>query len=147
MGSSQVISCTAITSTLLDVVFEWEGPEGDSITNDSRVIISQTTSINDTYISDLQFAYLMEEDEGNYTCTVSLMSAMSVSGSDSIQILNLIGNDYMYVYISYVASVDIRNINLLFSYYQGHLIDHFAIQIRTLMQSIFSYIKNRSIFL
>ena len=91
MGSPRVINCTAITSTLLDVVFEWMGPEGDSITSDSRVTISQMTSGNDTYTSNLQFTYLMEGDEGNYVCTVSLMSAMSVSGSDSIQILDLIG--------------------------------------------------------
>ena len=92
MGSPQVITCTAVTPTLLDVVFEWTGPEGNSIINDSRVTISQTTfDNNDTYTSNLQFAYLMEGDEGNYICTVSLMNAMGVNGSDSTQISNLIG--------------------------------------------------------
>ena len=85
------------------VVFEWMRPEGNSITNDSRVTISQTAfNNNDTYTSDLQFAYLMEGDEGDYRCTVSLMSAMSVSGSDSNQILNLIGR---YMSCIYMASV------------------------------------------
>ena len=100
MGSPQVITCTAITSTLLDVVFEWTGPEGNSITNDNRVMISQTTfDNNDTYTSNLQFAYLMEGDEGKYTCTITLMSVMSVSGSDLTQISNLIGryNNVMYI--------------------------------------------------
>ena len=98
MGSPQVITCTAVTSTLLDVVFGWTGPEGNSIINDSRVTISQTAfNSNDTYTSDLQFAYLMEGDEGDYRCTVSFMSATSVSGSNSTQILNLVGT-YAYTY-------------------------------------------------
>jgi len=90
VGSSQVINCTAVTPTLLDVVFDWVGPRGN-ITADSRVTISPITSNGSTYTSNLQFTHLMEGDEGNYTCTVSLFSAMSVTASDYVEILNLTG--------------------------------------------------------
>ena len=97
VGSSQVITCTAVTPTLLDVVFDWVGPRG-TITTDSRVTISPIISNGTTYTSSLQFTHLMEGDEGNYTCTVSLFSAMSVTASDYVEILNLTG---MFMSISY----------------------------------------------
>ena len=87
MGSPQVINCTATTSTLLDVVFNWIGPSGN-IVDDSRVTISPTTSSGDTYTSSLQFDYLMEGDEGTYTCVVSLLSS---NNSDSVNISALTG--------------------------------------------------------
>ena len=87
VGSPQDISCTAITPTLLDVVFNWTGPNG-SIVDDSRVTISQTVVNGDNYTSVLQFAYLMEGDEGNYTCVVSLLS---VNNSGSVEISPLTG--------------------------------------------------------
>jgi len=49
------------------------GPGGESITNDSRVIISPTTSSGNNYTSILQFTYLMEGDEGMYTCNVMIL--------------------------------------------------------------------------
>ena len=88
MGSPQVIYCNAITPTTLDVVFNWTGPEGVPITTDSRLVISPTTSSDDNYTSSLQFTYLMEGDEGMYTCNVSLLN---VSASQSIQIGSLNG--------------------------------------------------------
>ena len=87
VGSSQVINCTAITPTLLDVVFTWIGPSGNII-DDSRVTISQTVANGDNYTSSLQFDYLMEGDEGTYTCVVSLLS---INNSDSVDISALTG--------------------------------------------------------
>ena len=45
--------------------------------NDNRVTVIPTTittddSIGIIYTTVIQFAYLMEEDEGNYTCTVTI---------------------------------------------------------------------------
>ena len=88
VGESQIIYCTAITPTLLDVVIEWLGPEGSSIMNDRRVTISSITVSNGIYTSSLQFDNMMEGDEGNYTCIVSLLN---ISASDSIEILALTG--------------------------------------------------------
>ena len=84
-----------MTPTLLNVVFNWTGPNG-SIVEDSRVTISPTTSSDNTYTSNLQFTYLMEGDEGTYTCIVSLVSAngnvnQSVNNSDSVEISALTG--------------------------------------------------------
>ena len=64
--------------------------------NDSRVTISPINVNNDIYTSSLQFAYMMEEDEGNYTCIVSLLN---ISGSDSIEILALTGMCPTYIIV------------------------------------------------
>ena len=87
VGGFQNISCTAITPTLVEVVFNWTGPNGNIIDN-SRVTISQTVVNGDNYISILQFNYLMEGDEGNYTCVVSLLN---VNNSGSAEISPLTG--------------------------------------------------------
>ena len=51
----------------------WMGPGGDTITNDSRVTINPTTSSGNTYTSSIQFTYLMDGDEGTYTCNVMIL--------------------------------------------------------------------------
>jgi len=89
VGSPQVINCTATTpidnvdiTTYLN--FIWTGPGGGSITNNSRVTISPTTSSGNTYTSNLQFTYLMEGDEGTYTCNVTFVD---VTGSNLSQLV------------------------------------------------------------
>ena len=54
-------------------MISWMGTGGESITNDSRVTISPTTSSGNNYTSSLQFTYLMEGDEGMYTCSVMIL--------------------------------------------------------------------------
>ena len=76
VGSSQVISCTAnvvsgIAASL--VIFSWRGPGGDLIMNNDRMTISPTISDGNSHTSILQFAYIMEGDEGNYTCNVTIL--------------------------------------------------------------------------
>ena len=76
MGSPQVINCTVSTVSGVQsslVMISWMGPGGGSVVNDSRVIISPTTSSSNNYTSSLQFTYLMEEDEGMYTCNVMIL--------------------------------------------------------------------------
>ena len=85
MGSYQVINCTVSTVSGVEsssVIISWMGP-GGVITNDSRVTISPTTSSVNTYTSSLQFTYLMEEDEGTYTCNVTILET---SGSQSVEL-------------------------------------------------------------
>ena len=86
MGSSQVINCTVDTVGGVEsssVMISWMGPGGSSLINDSRVTISQTTSSGNTYTSGLRFMYLMEGDEGTYTCIIMILET---SGSLSVEL-------------------------------------------------------------
>ena len=77
VGSQLDIQCTAeITFSGVEpnsVIFMWLGPERISIMNDSRINISPTDTSNNTYTSTLKFSYLMETDEGAYTCRVMIL--------------------------------------------------------------------------
>jgi len=73
---------------LSSVMISWMGPGGDTIRNDSRVTIIPTISINSDYISTLEFNYLMEGDEGIYTCEVMILET---TASDFITLKNLTG--------------------------------------------------------
>ena len=83
VGSPQVINCTVSTVSGVEfssVIISWGG---GSIMNDSRVTISPTTSSDNNYTSSLQFTYLMEGDEGTYTCNVMILET---SGSKSVEL-------------------------------------------------------------
>ena len=89
VGSPQVINCTVSTvsgAEFSSVMISWMGPGGGSIMNDSRVTISPTTSNGNTYTSSLQFTYLMEGDEGTYTCNVMILKT---SESQSFELQSL----------------------------------------------------------
>ena len=76
VGNPQDIQCTVSTVSgveLSSVMISWMAPGGEFITNDSRVTISPTTSSGNNYTSSLQFTYLMEGDEGMYTCNVMIL--------------------------------------------------------------------------
>ena len=91
VGSPQDIQCIVSTVSgveLSSVMISWMGPGGESITNDSRVIISPTTSSGNNYTSSLQFTYLMEGDEGTYTCNVVILETNASSFTD---VTNLTG--------------------------------------------------------
>ena len=88
VGSRQVINCTMSTVSGVEsssVMISWMGP-GGVITNDSGVTISSTTSSGNNYTSSLQFTYLMEGDEGTYTCNAMIMDT---SGSQSVELQSL----------------------------------------------------------
>ena len=81
VGSPQVINCTVSTVSGVEsssVMISW-----GSIMTDSRVTISLTTSSANTYTSSLQFTYLMEGDEGTYTCNVIILNT---SESQSVEL-------------------------------------------------------------
>ena len=89
VGSPQDIWVTVNTVDgveLSSVMISWMGPGGETITNDSRVTISPTTSSGNTYTSTLQFTYLMEGDEGMYTCNVLILET---SASNFIDVQTL----------------------------------------------------------
>jgi len=91
VGSPQDIQCIVSTVSGVDlssVMINWMGPGGDSITNDSRVTISPITSSGNNYTSILQFTYLMEGDEGMYTCNVMILKT---NESDCFELSNLVG--------------------------------------------------------
>ena len=91
VGSPQEIHCTVSTVSgveLSSVMISWMGPGGDTITNNSRVTISPIISVNNDYISTLEFTYLMEGDEGIYTCDVMILET---EASDYIELNNLTG--------------------------------------------------------
>ena len=82
VGSPQDILCIVSTVSgveLSSVMISWMGPGGESITNDSRVTISPTTSSGNNYTSSLQFTYLMEGDEGTYGCVVMVLDTENLA--------------------------------------------------------------------
>ena len=68
------------------VTISWTAPGGGSIMSDSRVTISPTTSSGNVFTSSLQFTYLMEGDEGNYTCNWMILQS---SGSETVELQSL----------------------------------------------------------
>ena len=87
VGSPQMIQCTVSTVSGVEsssVMISWMGPGGDTITSDSRVTISGTTGL----MSTLNFMYLMEGDEGTYTCNVMILGT---DGSASVALETLAG--------------------------------------------------------
>ena len=89
VGSPQVINCTVSTVSGVEsssVMISWMGPGGGSIISDSRVTIRPTTSSGNNYTSSLQFDYLMEGDNGTYTCNVTILET---SESQSVELESL----------------------------------------------------------
>ena len=86
VGSPQVINCTVSTVSGVDLnslIISWNGPTEDPITADCRVTMRLVSSSSNIYTSSLQFDYLMEGDDGIYTCNVMILEA---SGSDSVEL-------------------------------------------------------------
>ena len=63
------------------LMISWTGPTGVTISNGTRMTISPPTRSGNTYTSSLQFVYLVEGDEGTYTCNVMILQS---SASESI---------------------------------------------------------------
>ena len=102
VGSPQGIQCIVSTVSgveLSSVMISWMGPGGESITNDSRVTISPTTSSGNNYTSSLQFTYLMEGDEGMYTCNVMILES---GASSFINMQTLTSKLHTYVIVHFL---------------------------------------------
>ena len=104
VGSPQDIQCIVSTVSgveLSSVMISWMGPGGESITTDDRVTISPTTSSVNNFTSSLQFTYLMEGDEGMYTCNVMILET---NISYFIYLNNLTGKQISLLCNSYECS-------------------------------------------
>ena len=106
MGSPQVINCTVSTVSGVEsslVMISWMGPGGSITTTNGRVSIrSVTDDGNNMFTSSLQFTYLMEGDEGTYTCNVMILDT---SGSQSVELQSLTGNELKCFTIIIIASI------------------------------------------
>ena len=92
LGVSYEIHCTAYTDEMINpnnATLSWTGPNG-TITNDSRLIITPTISNGTSHASTLQFSYLSESDEGEYSCNL-VMFGTELSGSESFELQNFTG--------------------------------------------------------
>ena len=88
VGSSRVINCTVSTVSGVEsssVMISWMGPGGNIDATNGRVSIgSVTAGGNNMYTRSLQFDYLMEGDEGMYTCNATVLG---VNRSQSVELL------------------------------------------------------------
>ena len=85
VGDPQIFTCMATITMMVRsdlLMFMWIKQGGGVITSDGRVTIQPTTSMNNIYMSVLQFDYLIESDGGIYTCNVTFFN---VSGSNSVE--------------------------------------------------------------
>ena len=86
VGDPQILTCMATITTMVRsdlLMFMWIKQGEGAITSDDRVTIQPTTSVNNIYMSVLQFDYLIESDGGIYTCNVRFLT---VNGSSSVEI-------------------------------------------------------------
>ena len=75
VGEMHELFCVVALSSTIDtaaVQLQW-----DFISNDNRITVLPAAviaddSIGNIYSTVIQFAYLVEEDEGNYTCTLTV---------------------------------------------------------------------------
>ena len=82
VGSPQAIQCIVSTVSGVEfssVIINWMGPDGNLITDNSRIIVNPTTSFGDIYVNGLHFIYLIEGDEGMYTCNVTILETTQTS--------------------------------------------------------------------
>ena len=112
VGSPQVISCTVSTVSGVEsssVMISWMGPGGGiTTTTNGRISIGSVTDDgNNMYTNSLQFTYLIEGDEGSYSCNVMVLDT---SGSQLVELQSLIG---MYC----LHKVLVINVNLKFHYF------------------------------
>ena len=89
VGNPLSFHCVVYTVSgveLNSVMLTWMGPGGESITSDSRINISQNSVSGNHFASHLRFAYLMEGDEGIYTCHVMILE----TNNSDIVLLNVL---------------------------------------------------------
>ena len=90
VGSPQVINCRVSTVSGVEsssVMISWMRPGGNITTTNDRVSIGSVTDDgNNAYTRSLQFTYLMEGDEGTYTCNVMILDTR---GSQSVELQSL----------------------------------------------------------
>ena len=103
VGNPQNFHCLVSTVNgveLSSVIISWMGPGEKHFENNSRVIISQIISSGNHFVSDIRLAYLMEEDEGLYTCSVMILNSKTIN-SDTVLVNTLTGLlDILFIFSS-----------------------------------------------
>ena len=82
VGSPQDIHCIVSTVSGVEsssVTISWMGSDGNLITDSSRIIVNPITASGNNYTSSLNFIYLIEGDEGIYTCNVMILDTTQTS--------------------------------------------------------------------
>ena len=111
VGEKQDIICSVTITSAIDpdlVKLTWRNAESN-ITADSRVTIITNITHNPfsfAYTTVIHFTYLMEGDEGNYTCNVKvddMMESCSIilQNFRSMQTLKILTIIYMFLYSQY----------------------------------------------
>ena len=72
MGYFYDIQCI-VEEHISFVSFNWIGPDGAAIVNNSRINITNIV-VGNNHTSILQFAYLKETDNGSYNCNVAIQN-------------------------------------------------------------------------
>ena len=113
VGSPQVINCTVSTVSGVEsssVMISWLGPGGNIDTTNGRISVGSVTVSGNNYnmyTRSLQFTYLMEGDEGTYTCNVMILET---SGSQSVELQSLTCElSLTYILRSYLCTVKSGN--------------------------------------
>ena len=110
VGNLLTIECRVDTvAGVNSLMINWTGPGGVAISNSTRMTIGPTTRSGNTYTSSLQFTYLMEGDEGNYTCNVMILDT---TGSQSIELLPL-NSKLPLTYLHYVRMHYVNKLDLM----------------------------------
>ena len=81
VGSPQDIQCIVNTVNGVEsslVMISWMGPNGSYASNNRITIEMDRMANHNTYNSTLQFDYLMEGDEGIYTCSVTILDTVNL---------------------------------------------------------------------
>ena len=76
VGDPYKIQCEVYTDQIVNssiVDITWIGPDNDTMVLDSRLNIT-SISTGHYHTSTLQFSYLSEDDEGLFTCNVTVLS-------------------------------------------------------------------------
>ena len=108
MGSPQVINCTVSTVSGVEsssVMISWMGPGGNIDATYDRVSIgSVTAGGNNMYTRSLQFAYLMEGDEGTYTCNVLILETSELQ---SVELQSLTSKPSLMLLATYIICLTV----------------------------------------
>ena len=95
VGSPQVINCTVSAVSGVEpslVMISWMGPGGNINATNGRVSIGSVNDDgNNMFTRNLHFTYLMEGDEGTYTCNVMILETIA---SQSVELQSLTSKLY-----------------------------------------------------
>ena len=103
MGKPYSIQCNVHMSEKVDsniIKIYWSGPNGSIITNDSRINIHSTVSVDGIiHNSTLQLLYFSQNDSGSFVCNVTLVDTTL---SQTFELENVTSNlmNFMFMHLS-----------------------------------------------